>query len=200
MNHTAASPIPAIARVGRPVYVMRPAEKRDQIAVAGLIGSRLEFLDLLPPAKTELEEQRDQVMQLLAFGAAEDGQPRVWLLTEDTHPLGVTTLLPDTPAWGWTPEQQGEAALTIGAMFTNPEHDRLGRLITWWTSDYAARQSAPVTWVRGHTRSDHVMRYARDTIGCDVAGTVLHNARHVHLLQRPARHIPHLHALITESL
>ncbi|WP_058041238.1 hypothetical protein [Streptomyces roseifaciens] len=97
------------------------------------------------------------------------------------------------------PEQQAEPALMVGGLFTTPapQHRRLGQLLAWWAVDYAARHISAV-WVRGHTSSERVMRYARDTIGCTVE-TVLREKRHVHLLQHPSLCMPSLQTLIADQ-
>ncbi|MEH6373898.1 hypothetical protein V7793_06025 [Streptomyces sp. KLMMK] len=177
---------------------MRPAERRDEPAIVGLVTDRINSLDPGPDDRRDLEDHRSRVQDLLV--ATEEERPLVWVLTEDTHLLGVVLLLPGITACGWSTEQQAEPALAVGAMFTHPatRPERLGRLITWWAADYAARHTS-ATWLRAQTPSERLMRYARDEVGCEVAGTAQHQGRDVHLLQSRARRINNLHAFIADS-
>jgi GNAT superfamily N-acetyltransferase len=98
--------------------------------------------------------------------------------------LGCTALLRTTPEWGWTNQQRDEATLLITGTYTHPAYrgGKLGRLMAWWTLDYAARH-ADVLWVRRVTFASRLMRYYRDGQGWDLVDTVVRRGRHAHTLR-----------------
>ncbi|KAB7835501.1 hypothetical protein [Streptomyces mobaraensis] len=162
------------------------------------MSERMRWLKSAYRERVELEESKRIAENLL--GATEEGQPRVWLLTEDKNVLGCMALLGTTPDWGWPAEQQAEKALTVVSLFTSPacQQDRLSRFMAWWVLDYADRLGG-VDWVRGCTRSERVMRFARDEMGWDQVDTVLRDGRHVHLLQRRPQRMRGIASLIADG-
>ncbi|KAB7835524.1 hypothetical protein [Streptomyces mobaraensis] len=178
-----------------PPYQVRPAEQGDRAQVEDVMFRRLIHLPGDVYFRDRLQSARDLVIG--ALGCEDEGRPVVWLLADGPEIIGCTALLTGTLVPGWPEEQQTDSALTVSALFTDPTYrcDRPGRFLIWWALDYAARLGG-IQWLRAATRSERIMRFTRDEIGCRDIRTVVHHGRHLQLLQQPPRLMPSLPVFI----
>ncbi|MFE3577939.1 hypothetical protein [Streptomyces vinaceus] len=93
------------------------------------------------------------------------------------------------PQDGWTIEERQERTLLVSLAHTHPEYRRLGRVLTPWLRDYAARQPTPPAWVRCAVRVPHLALYLHDACGWqNVRAVEFTGRRALHLLQHaPAK-------------
>ncbi|MEU1408085.1 hypothetical protein ABZ471_38195 [Streptomyces sp. NPDC005728] len=178
------------------VYVMRRAVETDREAVFRLLSAREQWAqgnDLVVPESLPLDI-------LLAWpGIGKDTV--LMVLTEDDEMLGCVTLTRWLLGWGWTARERAEPALSVGAMYTclDQQGSGLGRIMTLWLVDYAARCYSSVRWLRCTVPGDRLARHFREGLGWqDVRVTrdgdgQLHRA--FRMQQRP-RPLPGLQCLV----
>ncbi|MDT3396313.1 GNAT family N-acetyltransferase [Streptomyces sp. B1866] len=180
------------------MYEMRPAVDRDHEAITGLIAARNRWFE----DRGIVPNVADGSLAATLIGdRAEDGRrPLAWVLCEDGQVLGCTVLLSDIQAWGWTDQQRAEPSLLMLGTYTDPahRHDKPGRLMAWWSVDYAARLGG-VRWVRRVTFADRLMRYYRDQQKWNLVDTVIRDGRHAYLMQRRAERLKNFESLVADS-
>ncbi|MEV7617568.1 hypothetical protein [Streptomyces sp. NPDC089799] len=84
---------------------------------------------------------------------------------EDEHLVAALALQHGNPDDAWTHEERAEPSWVLRLVHTHPEHRRLGRLITLWAGNYAARQDQPPTWIRCSVRDVNVAWYLEKMCG-----------------------------------
>ncbi|MFD7954295.1 hypothetical protein ACFV4X_12450 [Streptomyces ardesiacus] len=124
-------------------------------------------------------------------------------LFEDGHPVGCLRLHRDPPLSHWDVEET-ESSLQLSLAYSAPgaAPDKIGRLMTLWAQDFAARLG--MTWVRCEVSTDNLsseeaLRLLTHAKGCGwqfVRFSRDQGGRPLVLLQLPARAQLGLHALI----
>ncbi|MFC8016595.1 hypothetical protein [[Kitasatospora] papulosa] len=124
-------------------------------------------------------------------------------LFEDGHPVGCLRLNRNPSLTQWETEEAG-SALQLSLAYSAPSAalDKIGRLMTLWAQDFAARLG--MTWVRCEVSTDNLsseesLRLLTHAKGCGwqfVRFSRDRSDRPLVLLQLPARAQLGLHALI----
>ncbi|WP_342791169.1 GNAT family N-acetyltransferase [Streptomyces montanus] len=175
---------------------MRPAAEDDRTAVTDLLQARDDWIRQrgLPPS--------DAVAVRALIGDSGDDMT-LMVLAEDDEIVGSVVLYATTPSWGWTASERAEPSLGLATMYTHPAHHGggLGRLMTLWALDYAARRTdLQLQWVRGSVHGERLMHHFRDELGWDdVRHTRDRSLQRTFQMQQRPRELPGLRALITSD-
>ncbi|MFF7115516.1 hypothetical protein ACFY91_24840 [Streptomyces albogriseolus] len=178
-----------------PPYEMRLLQvEKDLDAVAELVALRTEWLSARhmphPYIGDVVTLYREQWVEAVA-------------LFEDERPVGCLRLHRDPSLFHWETEEAG-SMLQLSLAYSAPSAapDKIGRLMTLWAQDFAARLG--VTWVRCEVSTDKLsseesLRLLTHAKGCGwqfVRFSHDPGGRPLVLLQLPARAQLGLHALI----
>ncbi|MFF3675937.1 hypothetical protein ACFYYS_18435 [Streptomyces sp. NPDC002120] len=131
---------------------------------------------------------------------AADPQPDIQLIGmwEDDQLVGAFALAEGPDAAGWTEDECAEPSWMVSLAFTDPDHNRLGRLATLWIGDHAARQNTPPVWIRCAVRDPEVAWYLERGCGWARVRTARNKVGYLNsLLQRAPEQIEHFDLLVT---
>lgn len=163
------------------MYVMTPLTSEHSGALDELLDSRMErqierqhVFDGEAARLVDLVQRADSLSGKTAVGLW-DGEVLV----------GAIALQWAAPEDGWTIEERQEPTLLVALAHAHPSHRRVGRLLTPWVRDYAARQHNPPAWVRCTVRVPRLADYFQRTCGWQsVREVALPGKRTMHLLQQ----------------
>ncbi|WP_328965703.1 hypothetical protein [Streptomyces virginiae] len=117
---------------------------------------------------------------------------------EDDQLVGAFALAEGPDAAGWTADERAEPSWMVSLAFTDPDHNRLGRLATLWIGDYAARQNTPPVWIRCAVPDPEVAWYLERGFGWARVRTARNKVGYLNsLLQRAPERIEHFDLLVT---
>ena len=129
------------------MYVIRSAGPEDRDGIACLIRARAAWMRANGLRRWRGWEKSADALA----GQAADPDWAVWVVACGTGVVGVTTL-DQTPALGWTAQEQAEPATFLQSTVTKPGHAGLGMAVAFWALDHAARRGD--CWVRRGVLTD----------------------------------------------
>ncbi|MFI9559352.1 hypothetical protein [Nonomuraea endophytica] len=172
------------------MFSMRPAVAADEAAITDVIQRRAEWMRATGlPAWEGWHSQAES----LAEQASNPHFP-VWAMidhSENQRVMGVTSVYDKASPLLWPDDP--DPSLFLATTVTDPDYRRQqpGRLIAWWTLDYAAQHD--YVWVRRGTGPyPRLVAYYRDVQGWTVSATVKHQGVTAYGLQRAAEPQPDL--------
>ncbi|MGW8779788.1 hypothetical protein ACWGNM_17250 [Streptomyces sp. NPDC055796] len=86
--------------------------------------------------------------------------------------------------------------MTVSLAHTHPEQQGLGRLLTYWLCDYAARRPSPPAWIRCSVRVKNLADYLELACGYEKVREITGWNGDSHLFQRAPRKDPHMRLLV----
>ncbi|MEV6735184.1 hypothetical protein [Streptomyces sp. NPDC051364] len=101
-----------------------------------------------------------------------------------------------TPMAGWTLEERQESSLAVSLAHTHPEQQGLGRLLTHWLCDYAARRPSPPAWIRCTVRVKNLADYLEHACGWEKVREITGWKGDSHLFQRAPQRDRHMRLLV----
>ncbi|WP_030731795.1 hypothetical protein [Streptomyces sp. NRRL S-237] len=173
------------------MYSMLPLTTSDWDPLADLVHRRNDHEKRIRTATTD----GSSLLRLAA-----DPQPDIQLIGmwEDAQLVGAFALAEGADAAGWTEDERAEQSWMVRLAFTDPDHNRLGRLATLWIGDYAARQNTPPLWIRCAVPDQEVAWYLERQCGWALVRTARDKAGYRNfLLQRAPERIEHFDLLVT---
>ncbi len=173
------------------MYSMQPLPPSDWDSLADLVHRRNDHEKRIRTATSD----GSSLLRLAA-----DPQPDIQLIGmwEDDQLVGAFALAEGPDAAGWTEDERAEPSWMVRLAFTDPDHNRLGRLATLWIGDYAARHDAAPLWIRCAVPHQKVAWYLERRFGWALVGTARDRAgRRNSLLQRAPERIEHFDLLVT---
>lgn len=141
------------------MYLMQQLTNEEWEPVSRLIRDRQDH------DEREGRRTRNDGSVLLRLLSAADPDIQLVGMREDDRLVAAFALQHGDPGDAWTRDERAEPSWVLRLAHTHPEHGRLGRLITLWACDYAARQDKPPAWIRCAVRDTNVAWYLEKTCG-----------------------------------
>lgn len=177
------------------MFTMRPATGADEAEITLMIKARAGWMR---DRGLDGADGWDSKAGSLAAHAGDPDTP-AWTCTDTAKRIvGITSLYPETPLWGWTDEERAQPAIFLATTVTHPDYagQRIGCLIAWWALDHAAQTG--YEHVRRVCAFPELMRYYRDAQGWKLVREVERKGWPAYLLSRPAERQPDLAGCIGE--
>ncbi|RST03472.1 hypothetical protein [Streptomyces sp. WAC05950] len=172
------------------MYLMQQLTNEDREPVSRLIRDRQDH------DEREGRPTWDDGSVLLRLMSAPDPATQLVGMWEDEQLVAALAMRHGDPGGAWTDDERAEPSWGLRLVHTHPEHRRLGRLITLWAGDYAARQDRPPTWIRCSVRDMNVAWYLERTCGWAAVRKRHDPSGVLTCLQRAPEHIDHFDLMV----